>query len=260
MKATVLLYHDITHGGKFEISGFQSPDANIYKLSQEEFERHLAAIKKRATMPMTLVDDAPADSLMITFDDGGKSAILCTAEMLEQHGWRGHFFITTDFIGSPAFMTAADLRQLRSRGHAIGSHSCSHPPRMNLCSTTQLDREWRESIRKLEDILSEAVTMASIPGGYYGDNVVEAARQAGVKNVFTSEPVRKVKDRSGCRVLGRFSIQQGVSSQRAAALAAGEFWPHFEQRAFWEMKKLAKKAGGSAWLEIRRRILARRAR
>src|ERR1035438_1012883 len=133
MKATVLLYHDITPIGQFEISGFQSPDANIYKLTLDEFDRHLSAVESRATLPMTLVNDAGDDSLMITFDDGGKSAVLYTAEMLEQHGWRGHFFVTTDYIGSTAFMTIADLRELRSRGHLVGSHSCSHPTRMSHC-------------------------------------------------------------------------------------------------------------------------------
>ena len=260
MKATVLLYHDITPDGSFACSGFQSPDADIYKLDRDEFERHLSAIQESATLPMALVDDAPADSLMMTFDDGGKGAILCTAGMLEERGWRGHFFITTNYIGSAGFMTEADIRELRARGHSIGSHSCSHPARMNACSPVELDREWCESIRRLENILGEPVTTASIPGGYYGRNVVRSARGAGIRNLFSSEPTRAVDVIEGCRVLGRFSVQQGVSSARAAALATGKFWAQLQQRAFWDAKKIAKRLGGSAWLAARKRILARRAR
>jgi peptidoglycan/xylan/chitin deacetylase (PgdA/CDA1 family) len=188
MKTTVLLYHDVVPAGQFELSGFQSPDANIYKLSVDEFDRHLAAIEKSASRPISTVDVATDDSLMVTFDDGGKGAILHTAGMLEQRGWRGHFFMTTDYIGSLAFMTTADLRNLRSRGHVIGSHSCSHPTRMNRCSPAELAREWSDSVRALEDVLGEPVTTASIPGGYYGDNVVRAAARAGASARLSRQP------------------------------------------------------------------------
>ena len=44
MKTIALLYHDIVPGGDFTLSGFQSPDADIYKLDCEEFRRHLRAV------------------------------------------------------------------------------------------------------------------------------------------------------------------------------------------------------------------------
>ena len=259
MKATVLLYHDVVRAGQFTASGFQSPDANIYKLDEDEFGQHLQHIGQAARRKMMLVSQAADDALMITFDDGGASAIAPIAGMLEQRGWRGHFFITTDYIGKPGFLTPAELRQLRARGHIVGSHSCSHPFRIHTLSEAELDREWGESVRILEQILGEPVTVASIPGGFYGDNVVRAAARAGIRDLFTSEPVRRVEDREGCRLFGRFSIQRATPREHAAALAAGDLWPHLRQRLLWDAKKVLKAVGGPVWLEVRKRLLAKRA-
>ena len=41
----------------------------------------------------------------------------CVADELEQMGWRGHFFITSDWIGRRGFLTAGQIRELRRRGH-----------------------------------------------------------------------------------------------------------------------------------------------
>jgi peptidoglycan/xylan/chitin deacetylase (PgdA/CDA1 family) len=256
MKTTSLLYHDVIPPGRFDLSGFQSPDANIYKLETGEFSRHLAEVERRMRTRPRLVTEAEDGSLLITFDDGGKSAT-SIAEQLEAHGWRGHFFVTGDYIGTPGFLDAAEIRDLTRRGHIIGSHSCSHPLRMAALSDTQLDFEWRESIRRLEEILGGRVDTASIPGGLYGDNVARAAARAGVRYLFTSEPVRSVKTIDGCRIFGRFSVQQGVSADWVGAVVAGELWPRLQRKLFWDAKKVLKKAGGEVWLQARRAILAR---
>ena len=40
---------------------------------------------------------------MITFDDGGASA-LAAGEELARRSWRGHFFIATDLVGRPGYL------------------------------------------------------------------------------------------------------------------------------------------------------------
>jgi len=69
------------------------------------------------------------------------------AALLESYGWRGHFFITTDYIAKPASCPRTNSRILYARGHVVGSHSCSHPRRMSRCPPEQLQREWLESTR-----------------------------------------------------------------------------------------------------------------
>ena len=251
MKSVSLLYHDIVEPGQFHASGFSSPDADIYKLDVLEFRRHLEGINRRGV---------PASNRLFTFDDGGASALEPTATLLEAFGWRGSFFITTDFIGTRGFLTRTEIRTLRARGHVVGSHSCSHPARMALCSHDQLLHEWGDSRELLSDILGEAVESASVPGGYYARRVAEAASECGIRVLFTSEPTSSTHDVAGTEVVGRYSIQQGVSAKTAAAIASGDVMPRVRQAAFWNAKKAMKTVGGRQWLRLRKYLIARRAR
>src|SRR5262245_21291510 len=128
-----LMYHDVAAAGAEDASGFPGRDAALYKVTPELFEQHLRAVRKSAL---------PAP--VLTFDDGGVSA-MAAAEILERFGFIGHFFITTNYIGTPGFVSETGIRELSGRGHVIGSHSCSHPLRMGHCAWPQLVDEWTRS-------------------------------------------------------------------------------------------------------------------
>jgi peptidoglycan/xylan/chitin deacetylase (PgdA/CDA1 family) len=260
MRTLALLYHDVVPKDRFELSGFQSPDANIYKLNSDEFERHLDSVAATGGKPVTIFDQASNSGrrLMLTFDDGGASAP-DIADRLEQRGWRGHFLVTTDFIGTAEFVSESQIRELHRRGHIVGSHSCSHPPRMSACNSEQLDSEWQNSVRRLSDIVGEKVKLASIPGGYYSREVAAAASRAGIRVLFTSEPVTLSHTVGECLVVGRFGVQQGVPREWVAAVVSGSVLPRWQRYIFWNGKKMLKRVGGESWLKLRRSILARRA-
>lgn len=262
MRTTALLYHDIVPQYRYETSGFQGADADIYKLELQEFRRHMRIVASQSGLrPEAVTAAGLADTghhLLLTFDDGGVSAIEHTAGVLGEYGWPGHFFVTTGRIGTPGFLDAAQVRALRGVGHVIGSHSDTHPLRMAVCSAAQLDREWRDSVQRLEEILGEPVTAASIPCGDYTRAVASAAAAAGIRALFTSEPVTGTRTVDGCLVIGRFSVQQGVSAQWVAAVIAGSALPRARRFLAWNGKKLLKTAGGQAWLTLRKAILSRR--
>jgi peptidoglycan/xylan/chitin deacetylase (PgdA/CDA1 family) len=254
-----LLYHDVVEPGQFASSGFPQGDANIYKLERSQFELHLQKIAQTPKHAnVALLDRASAnigsDALLFTFDDGGASALL-SATLLEQQGWRGHFFVTTDYIGKPGFLGEAQIRELHQRGHVIGSHSCSHPPRMSHCPPAQLSREWKESARVLSDILGRDLLVASVPGGYYSRRVAEAAASSGIEVLFNSEPGTDITHVNGCMVLGRYSIQQGVSADTVARIASGERLPRLRQYLLWNSKKIAKRLGGNYYISLRKSLL-----
>jgi peptidoglycan/xylan/chitin deacetylase (PgdA/CDA1 family) len=261
MRTIALLYHDVVPQYRYETSGFQGADADIYKLECEEFRRHMCVLAASSLRPQTVT--APgADAervLLLTFDDGGASAIHHTAGILAEHGWHGHMFMTTSRIGAPGFLDEVQLRALRDAGHIVGSHSDTHPLRMAALSAAKLDTEWRESVRRLEQVLGERVTTASIPGGYYSRAVAASAAAAGIRILFTSEPVTSTAMVDGCLVIGRFSVQQGVSEQWIADVVADHLLPRAQRYLAWNAKKLLKNLGGTVWLEARRKILARRA-
>jgi peptidoglycan/xylan/chitin deacetylase (PgdA/CDA1 family) len=260
VRAISLLYHDVILPGQFSSSGFPGGDADIYKLSRPDFEHHLQAIRSAILRPPITVSqlgDISRTPLLFTFDDGGASAHQHIAGLLEDLGWRGHFFVTTNWIGKDGFLNAAQIRDLHARGHVIGSHSCSHPQRMSYCSPHQLYREWNDSIAVLSDILGVTVDLASVPGGYYSRNVAEEAADAGIKALFTSEPQTQADVVNGCWILGRYTIKEGATPATAAAIASGRLLPRYKQFAYWNSKKLLKAAGGGSWIRMRKWILAR---
>src|SRR5450759_1307418 len=135
MQALAIMYHDVVENGDFESSGFSGVAAHVYKLRREEFVRHLDAIA-RATARVSTVRKLEGRPVLLTFDDGGVSFHHPIADLLESHGWRGHFFITTDRIGTPGFLTEAQLRELDRRGHIIGLSliHISEPTRLGMIS------------------------------------------------------------------------------------------------------------------------------
>lgn len=256
----VLIYHDVIPAGDFDSSGITGPGAAHYKFFEDEFRQHLEALARVANDRRSGQSGfaAPGGSLLpciLTFDDGGRSASTTIAGMLEDRGWRGQFFVSTDFLDRPGFMTRSEVADLHRRGHVIGSHSCSHPHRMSACSWEQLVDEWRVSSEILSHVTGECITSGSIPGGYYSRCVAAAAAHAGIRILFTSEPTARPRVVDGCVVKGRYSIDRSVSIETMAAIAAGRFLPRFRQSLAWQAKKAAKTVAGPLYAGIRRRWL-----
>ena len=275
------MYHDVVPAGAENSSGFPGRDTALYKITPALFEAHLEAINGRVgrvgqvrrvgtvqVLPARPADPSlPADpalpappalpalsSPMITFDDGGISAMVA-ADMLERRRLLGYFFVTVNYLGAPGFLTVRHLRELRQRGHAIGSHSCSHPLRMGHCSFGQVLDEWTRSRAVLADILGEEPAAASVPGGDFAPRVAEAAAAAGFACLFTSEPVLGPRHAHGLTMHGRFTIQRWTSARTASALAAGEWAACTRQAVAWTAKKIGKRVAGDRYLELRRLLL-----
>ena len=245
LKALAVMYHDVVENGNYSASGFPGPGADRYKLDRLEFERHLRAIHEA-------IGNQP---VLLTFDDGGVSAHERIAGMLEQFGWRGHFFITTGWVGKAGFLSAAQIQDLDRRGHVVGSHSKSHPVRMSRIPWDRMVSEWRESLEQLAKIVGHPVECASVPGGYYSRKVALAAAQAGIRTLFTSEPTARVQLVDGCQVRGRYVVQQGMGPEWSAGFAAGRTLPRFRQALLWKTKRVAKLVSGGLYLRAREAIV-----
>jgi peptidoglycan/xylan/chitin deacetylase (PgdA/CDA1 family) len=266
MRATALIYHDIVADSAADASGFQGADAAHYKLSPEVFEAHLDAlvaarlVQKVGCLPLPSSDNPQGTGVFLTFDDGGKGAIVEAAPRLEKRGMRGVFFVTTDRIGDTAFLTEEDLRELDARGHFVGSHSATHPQRFSYLTPAEMDSEWRRSTERLARILGKPVRIASVPGGYYSEAVGQSAVRAGLDVLFNSEPGSRWQRVGTTWIAGRYSVTRANSPRDAAAFAADEWWLTTKQRVGWQSKKILKAVGGNAWLAARRYFFARSAR
>lgn len=262
MRVLALEYHDIVANGAWEATGFGGLAARSYKLSNDSFDDHLRAIRTAApeitANVVAAVGDkcaAPSTPVLLTFDDGGVSAYTEIAPRLERYGWRGHFFIPTDFIGTPGFLTTDQLRELHQGGHCVGAHSCSHPLRMSDLSNQRLEQEWRASVERLSDVLGAPVLVGSLPGGALSRPVADAAAAAGLRTLFTSEPVPRSWQVGACALFGRFTVRETTSAAAIGAVVSGARRPWLQQWARWNALKLAKAATGPAYLTMRNKLL-----
>jgi hypothetical protein len=235
-----LLFHDVYVSDPRE-SGFASPAADRYKLTAAQFDRHLSDLAR--VRPHAL-------PFALTFDDGGVSYYTVIAEKLEQLGWHGYCFIPTDFIGRPGFLNREQIRELDRRGHHIGSHSASHRSRLNARGHDEVVGEWRRSLDMLQDILGHAVSSASVPGGSFSKSVAKAAVTAGIKVLFTSEPVRRVSQRGRCAIAGRFTIRASSPPDLSERLVASAPSARWSMWAGWTAKKPLKAILGPAYERI----------
>jgi len=260
VRVVCLLYHDVVESNNWDSSGFTGPGSARYKLSRAEFAAHLEAIAKvRGDAPHRahdlLIADPASFRYLLTFDDGGGSASTCIAELLQEHGWCGHFFVTAGKIGERGFLTRSQIRELRSKGHIIGSHSFSHPVRMSQCSREQLLQEWTSSVQILSDILGEQVDTASVPGGYYSNLVGQTAAAVGVRVLFNSEPTTKVRHVFDCVLVGRFNIFRATPPSLSEKLVSGKSKARLQQWLFWNSKKIVKTVAGRSYLAARQFLL-----
>lgn len=218
-------YHEVTDDPRD--SGFQRPSADAYKLTRRAFSDHLDGIAECGLGAELVVDldfSRPGRHVLLTFDDGGKSASY-VSEALLARGWRGHFFVVTDLIGSPTFLEAAEIRRLRNDGHVVGSHSHTHPGIFREQPRPRMLEEWRVSCDCIAQLLGEPCVTASVPGGDVSSLVFETAAEAGIRHLFTSEPSPEPRRVHDCWVVGRYMPKLVTPAVRVRELARFRGWP-----------------------------------
>ena len=217
-------FHEVTDSPG--TTGFQRPGARPFTLSRRAFLGHLDAIAAGPCRPERVAACAPIPPgrhVLLTFDDGGRSAIEA-ADELSRRGWVGHFFIVTGRIGSATFLDAHGIRYLHSCGHVVGSHSHSHPDIFRELSFSAMVAEWTTSSSVLADLLGAPCEAASVPGGEISPLALASGAAAGFRYLFTVEPELHPREVRGCRVFGRYLVKAGTSPELIRRLARFEGW------------------------------------
>jgi peptidoglycan/xylan/chitin deacetylase (PgdA/CDA1 family) len=217
-------YHDVTDSPRE--SGFQRSGAFPFKLSTSAFAEHLDRMAAGRVVPglVTSIDfTRRGHHLLLTFDDGGKSALTIGDELCRR-GWLGHFFISTGLIGRRTFLTAGEIRRLRAAGHLIGSHSHTHPDIYRELPWEQMVVEWRRSADILAQILGEPCIAGAVPGGEISSQVLRSAGASGLRYLFTSEPCPQPSIVGGTWIIGRFCPKASTSADEIAELMQFRGW------------------------------------
>ena len=215
------LYHEVSDDPNS--TGFVRKSNQPYKHKTAEFIKNIEAIKETQITPTTINqiqigDKSKNYKILLTFDDGGKSA-MHIADILERYTWYGHFFITTAMIGSSTFLSKLNIKELFDRGHVIGTHSHSHQTPFRNLSIEKMTKEWSISIDILEQILSSKIICASIPGGDMDNKSIISAAFCNIKYLFTSEPINKVWMKNRIMLFGRVCPKVGTKISKVRNFA-----------------------------------------
>jgi peptidoglycan/xylan/chitin deacetylase (PgdA/CDA1 family) len=191
--------------------------------------------------------------VLITFDDGDASNLEVALPMLLERGMAAQFFITSDFIGEPGMLSAADVRALADAGMGIGGHGRSHAMLDDL-DIDELDAELRESAARLADITGRPVLSLALPGGRGAGREYRAALAHGYRHMYGSVP--------GCnRTIGddwqqRLAVRRGTGLAEFRALVLWQGWRPRLARARHYALRLPKQVLGNAGYErLRARLL-----
>lgn len=237
------MYHDIYESNINE-SGFLRKRDLPYKLNAIQFEEQIKAIKGYCGKNKKSQDD-----IVFTFDDGGKSFYNIVAPILEKYGFRGIFFVTTQYIGTKTFLSKDEIIKLHQRGHIIGSHAHTHEHMYSL-SNEEVVKEWQTSIEILCNILGERINHVSIPNGDVSKRVLEAISNNDIQYVYTSKPTTQTKNYKGMEIIGRYVVLSDSSTEEILSIVSHNL-KRFTLYAKYQTLKLIKSVLGSYYVKFK---------
>jgi peptidoglycan/xylan/chitin deacetylase (PgdA/CDA1 family) len=185
---TVLVYH-----------GLGRPDDARLLISPEHLEAHVRYLQRRGYEFRTAEEltGAPASgTVVLTFDDGFRTALTDVAPLLERLGVRGTFYVSPGLFGKQHWqvsgddgrlLDADDAKALVEAGMELGSHTMSHPDLRTL-SDEDLACELEESKSVIEKITGRPCRTLAYPYGLFDDRVTAATAAAGYELAFAWLP------------------------------------------------------------------------
>lgn len=108
----------------------------------------------------------------LTFDDGWNSHYSAAYPLLQQYGYPGTFYLTTDFLDKPDYITSQQALEMQMLGHQIGSHTIDHPDLTTL-EPLQLTNQLQQSQLTLETLTGLPVQDIATPFGAYNQKVLQ---------------------------------------------------------------------------------------
>lgn len=215
----VLTYHSIS----------RVKDGFAYTITEEEFAEHVQFLRDEHYRVVSIVDyykslldvnhRLPGKSVLITFDDGHRSAYDVALPILKDYSCTATFFVTTDWIGKPEYMNKEQLKTMELEGMSVESHCKTHSF-LNKLEPDQVFYELSDSKATLDSMLAKPVRFVSFPGGRYNKMVMECARKAGYDALFSSAPFDLKKLDSSVFLIGRSMVKSNLGLKRLDRLVS----------------------------------------
>jgi peptidoglycan/xylan/chitin deacetylase (PgdA/CDA1 family) len=224
-QAIVLMYHAL-YDSEDQLNALTS-DERPYAVRLDVFERQLQALRDRGVTllsPMALGDQAsaPPRSVVITFDDGQVSNFTLALPALQRARAQAAFFVTTDFVGRPGYLSWQQVRALAEAGMTVGSHGHTHRFLDDL-SDSDLRFELKRSGELLADATGRPTTTLSFPGGRFDARTLTIARELGYEWFYTSEIGRvRMHALPADKLIPRIAVRRSLPLPAFEALATAQ--------------------------------------
>ena len=225
-KRVFLMYHELEIPGRALCQS--EPGYLRYVVTRDDFRNQMSFIRSDGWRAVNVSDsfsqpESPA--VVITFDDGCETDLLCAAQMLKEAHFGATFYVTVGFLGKPGYMSVSQLRQLSDQGFEIGCHSWTHPYLTDLDLNDPDLKELRHEIgdakSRLEELTGRKVNHFSCPGGRWDDRAVKVAQESGYLTFATSRTHANTSTTDPF-ALGRVPIMRGTELKAFAAICRGQ--------------------------------------
>ena len=198
-----------------------------YNIELGGFRKQMAFLSENNVATLTIdeiltQDAAPVKkAVSLTFDDGWQGNYYHALPILQEYGFKATFFVATDLIGKPLYMTWEQLKEMQSSGMSMQSHTVSHRP-LGAIEDKDILFELSESKKVIEEKLGSVVQHLSLPHGSKEPRIWPIARNAGYRSISTSD-VGFARNGSPGPWLKRISIGDGISEQRFRLIGEGQY-------------------------------------
>ena len=183
----ILEYHMVKDGASAQESRYVVPTADFAAqldyLAAEGYTTITPQDYARARKGKQTLPEKP---IILSFDDGYEDNYRVVLPMLEERGMRAVFYMVTNDIGQPGYLTWDNLFAMQGRGMEIGSHTANHLPLTTLTRAQQRD-ELRLSKLMLEWRGMKTIYSFSYPNGAYDAGVVAMLAEEDYLTAVTGE-------------------------------------------------------------------------
>ena len=184
-KVPILVYHHVSQSDPEGSSGLRR-----LTVTADVFAQQMQYLQDNGYHVITFGDladyfehgkELPTLPVIISFDDGWETQFEYALPSLEKYRYSATFFVVTDYIGRPGFISWPQLQTLVTDGMTIGSHTRSHPRLARIKDPEKLWDQIYNSKAILESQLQASVEEFAYPYGSYNAKAAAAVKQAGYR-------------------------------------------------------------------------------
>jgi peptidoglycan/xylan/chitin deacetylase (PgdA/CDA1 family) len=185
VKVPILVYHHVSQS-----VSEGSPGLRRLTVTAEIFAQQMQYLQDNGYHVITFSalsdyfeqgQELPTLPVIISFDDGWETQFEYALPSLEKYHYPATFFVVTDYIGRPGFISWPQLQTLLTDGMRIGSHSRSHPRLNRIKDSAKLWDQIYNSKTILETQLEAPVEEFAYPYGSYNAKAAATVKLAGYR-------------------------------------------------------------------------------